>query len=623
MNAVEKGKFLFQPDFTLFLIGGESDIISLGKFFKANFMTSGFWGSLRFKLIVAFFMLGVAISTVLGYFAHQILSEKLFRELRGSVGNISVLGADLLDKEAMARLAALNHQALTAEKVDEIEKSADYKLIYDRLNKIRDTEKDLIRFVYLLTPTDDVNTAKYLVDADVLTLKAEGASSDDISHFNSDLDISEYADMKKVFSIHAPIVESEYVHDEEFDINSVSGYAPVMSSDGKALLGVLGLDMADTEVQSALAEVTEKSVILAAISLIVSLLVAILIGSYLTQGIITLDRLVKSFADRDFNVRFSLKSNDEVGRLGRSFNAMAETIQKYSAQLEALVEAYGRFVPHDLIRMMEKDSILDVQLGDQTQKEMSVLFSDIRNFTSISEAMSPKENFDFINSYLSRVGPRIRAHEGIIDKYIGDAVMALFPKKANDAIECALDMQRMVREYNEGRKPGYPAIKIGIGIHSGSVMLGTIGEDQRMDGTIISDAVNLASRVEGMTKKYDAQILISDSVYSQIIGPEKYKIRLVDKVMVVGKNTPTMLYELYDMDDEADVRRKDQTLNLYNQGVDAFYGRDYETALFLFKQVTTMAPEDVPAGMFVEKCQKFIHEGYPADWDGAVRAESK
>ncbi len=586
-------------------------------------MTSSFFASLRFKLIAAFFTLGVAISATLGYFAHQILSEKLFRELRGSVGNISVLGADLIDKDALARLAVLNAQTMEAGKVDDVEKSADYKNIYDRLNHIRDTEKELIRFVYLLSPTANENTAKYLVDADVLALKEEGASSDDISHFNSDLDISEYADMKAVFRDKKPLVENEYVYDEEFKIHSVSGYAPVMSADGKTLLAVLGLDMADTEVQAALAEVTEKSVILAAVSLMTSLLMAILIGSYLTQGIITLDRLVKSFAERDFSVRFKLKSNDEVGRLGHSFNTMAETIQRYSAQLEALVEAYGRFVPHDLIRMMEKDSILDVQLGDQMQKEMSVLFSDIRNFTSISEAMSPKENFDFINSYLSRVGPRIRAHSGIIDKYIGDAVMALFPKRAEDSIECALDMQRMVREYNAARKPGHPAIKIGIGVHAGSVMLGTIGEDQRMDGTIISDAVNLASRVEGMTKKYNAQILISDSVRNQLTQPQNYRMRLVDKVMVVGKSTPTMLYEIYDMDESEEIEHKDTTLHIYNEGVSAFYQKDFEEASALFEKVLAAYPDDVPAGLFVEKCKKFIREGYPADWDGASKAESK
>lgn len=586
-------------------------------------MNRDYFSSLRFKLIVAFFALGVAISSALGYAAHDILADKLFQELRNTVGNIGLLGSDLLDKQAIERLAALNSGQQSDEQVEAVETSDDFKNISATLNKIRDIKKNLVRYVYLVTPTDDENTVRYLVDADVLALKAEGAEDAEISHFNSAMDISGFPDFKAALAEKKPLVEETYVFDEDFGINSVSGYAPVMSADGSRLLALLGLDMSDRDVQAALHEVTVKSVLLSLVSLLISLVVAILVGAYLTRSIITLDQLVQRFTEKDFSVRAEIKSNDEVGRLGRSFNSMAETIQKYSAHLEALVNAYGRFVPHDLIRMMDKESILDVHLGDQTQKEMAVLFSDIRNFTSISEAMTPKQNFDFINSYLSRVGPRIRAHEGIIDKYIGDAVMALFPKSSEHAIKCAIDMQLMVQQYNNTRNLAYPAIKIGVGIHSGKVMLGTIGEDERMDGTIISDAVNLASRVEGLTKKYDALILVSDSLLAQLPDPDKFKHRLVDKVYVVGKSTPTRLYEIYETDEPQVIALKDKTLASYNKAVDLFYARDFVLAQASFAEVLSVNPADVPARQFSDKCAKFIAEGYPADWDGTTRAESK
>jgi two-component system sensor histidine kinase ChiS len=165
--------------------------------------------------------------------------------------------------------------------------------------------------------------------------------------------------------------------------------------------------------------------------------------------------------------------------------------------------AYGRFVPHEFLKFLERESIVDVQLGDQVQKEMTVLFADIRSFTSLSERMSPKENFDFLNAYLSRVSPVIRNHNGFIDKYIGDAVMALFPQTADDAVQAAIEMQKQVSLYNSYRQEnGYDPIAIGIGLHSGTLMLGTVGESQRMESTVIADAVNLASRLEGLTKVY-------------------------------------------------------------------------------------------------------------------------
>ena len=139
-----------------------------------------------------------------------------------------------------------------------------------------------------------------------------------------------------------------------------------------------------------------------------------------------------------------------------------------------LTEAYQRFVPEQLLRNLEKECILDVKLGDQVQKEMSILFSDIRSFTTISESMTPEENFRFVNSYLSRMGPLVREHHGYIDKYIGEAIMALFDRSPDDAVQTSVEMLTTLREYNEGRlRAGYEPIRIGVGVNTGMMMLGT------------------------------------------------------------------------------------------------------------------------------------------------------
>ena len=179
--------------------------------------------------------------------------------------------------------------------------------------------------------------------------------------------------------------------------------------------------------------------------------------------------------------------------------------------------AISRFVPSNFLNYLNKKSIVEIELGDQTNHSMAILFADIRNFTVLSEDMSPQENFNFLNSYLKRVGPVIRKHHGFIDKYIGDGIMALFPESPQDALYAAMEIQEVVTRYNLDRQTrGYQPVTVGIGIHHGDLMLGTIGEAQRMEGTVISDSVNTAARLESLTKTFDSTIIISDTVLQHV-----------------------------------------------------------------------------------------------------------
>lgn len=579
--------------------------------------------SLRLKLIAAFIVVGFGLSIFLGLAAHNMLEEKLFLELRKNVVNMTHMGAEIIDKAALERLKSELSDNLSDQQREQIETSADYKRVSDQLNFIRDTQPDLIRYVYIVSPSHRDGYARYIVDADVLK-DSSGENQDEISHFNLETDISEFPVMQQAMDQKSSLIESEFTRDAAFGVNSISGYAPVMSSDGRSLIGLLGLDMVDTEVQNALSAVLRQAIVAACLALIVSLMMAIVMGTVLTRGIIKLDNLVQSFAQKDFEARSSLRSNDEVGRLGVSFNYMADIIQDYSARLEALVDAYGRFVPHDLLRLLDKDSILDVHLGDQTEKEMSVLFSDIRNFTSISERLTPQENFNFINNYLSRVGPHIRAHKGIIDKYIGDAVMALFPGSVDDALDAALKMLNVTNAYNtDPRNEGSPSVKIGIGLHVGKVMLGTIGETERMDGTVISDSVNLASRLEGMSKKYGSSVIISDAVVKKIGRKDKYLVRQVDKVSVAGKTDVISLYEVFNEDDLLQRSLKASTLNSYNRALASFYDRDFQSAESIFSEIVANNENDLPARLYRDRARELLSQGVPADWDGVMRYQSK
>jgi class 3 adenylate cyclase len=226
---------------------------------------------------------------------------------------------------------------------------------------------------------------------------------------------------------------------------------------------------------------------------------------------------------------------------------MRDAVRSTIVNLQKTNLSIERFVPHAFLRIVGKPSIVDVELGDNKQETMSILFSDIRSFTTLSESMTPDENFTFINAYLERMGPVIRNHNGFIDKYIGDAIMALFTN-ADDAVRAGLAMLQTLAAFNAERRPvGQPPIGIGIGINSGSLMLGTIGEKQRMEGTVISDAVNLAARVEDLTKTYREPLLISEFTYQQLADPKVYDIRSVDVVVVKGKTRPVTIYAVHSL----------------------------------------------------------------------------
>ncbi len=210
-----------------------------------------------------------------------------------------------------------------------------------------------------------------------------------------------------------------------------------------------------------------------------------------------------------------------------------------------IIASISRFVPMQFVSFLGKESIIDIKLGDQVHKEMTILFSDIRSFTSLSEHQTPQETIDFLNSYFMSIGPLIRKNNGFIDKYIGDAIMALFPNKVDDAIMAAVNMIEQLHEYNKIRElTGQEQINIGIGIHTGNLMLGTIGESSRIEATVISDAVNTASRLEHLNKKLNTKILISKESLEKSDRRSEFNTRKIGRVAIRGKEDHLVVYEI-------------------------------------------------------------------------------
>ncbi|MEL6926487.1 MAG: adenylate/guanylate cyclase domain-containing protein, partial [Bacteroidota bacterium] len=269
--------------------------------------------------------------------------------------------------------------------------------------------------------------------------------------------------------------------------------------------------------------------------------------------------------------------------------AQLEKEKTYNEELSALNQANQKFVPQGFLEILGKKSIKELRLGDQTERQMTVLFSDIRSYTSLSETMTPEENFNFINAYLGRVGPVIKAHGGFISQYFGDGLMALFLDDHQAAVRAAIAIQEELRKYNVERVAmEREPLRTGIGLNTGKLMLGIIGDVDRYDSTVISDAVNTASRMEGLTKVFGGSIILSEKTLAELPETQKLRYRYLGMVKVKGKDVALKIYDCYEGDGAAQRALKDKTKVKFEDGITYYFNRQFGKAGDCFKEVLAL-----------------------------------
>ena len=292
--------------------------------------------------------------------------------------------------------------------------------------------------------------------------------------------------------------------------------------------------------------------------------------------------------------------------------------------MRRVFEITAKFVPYEFIGSLGHNIITDVKLGDQVEKVVTVLFTDIRDYTTLSEQMTPEENFRFVNAYNERMGPIIRKHAGFINQYLGDAIMALFPESAENTLSAAIEMQRNIREFNAVRKfQNLPAIRMGIGMHTGPLIMGITGDKNRLDATTISDAVNTASRIESLTKYYKVRILLSEVTMQQIKHPDNFHLRYLGKVQVKGKQSSIGIHECFSSDSEDQILKKEKTLAAFNEGMDHYLNKSFESAVKIFKAIKDVNPTDLTTQFFLDNSKSFLQNGTPQHWSGVVEMAIK
>ena len=316
----------------------------------------------------------------------------------------------------------------------------------------------------------------------------------------------------------------------------------------------------------------------------------------------------------DLVAGFNVGANDYLTK-PFSKNELLSRIKTH-LNLNGIHKAANKFVPTEFIRSVGRQDITDVVLGDNVEKNVTVLFTDIRQYTSLAENMTPKENFQFVNAYVGKMGPVISKNNGFVNQYLGDGIMSLFPHEAEHALQAGIDMHKAIEEYNELRKEeGHSPISVGMGLHTGQLIMGIIGDAQRNDTAIIADTVNTASRMEGVTKHYGANIIISENSLQTIKNKNDYHFRYLGKVQVKGKDNITGIYECFDGDGDEIVALKIKTLKDFEKGLEHFFNNQFPKASGAFDKVLTENPEDKVAKYFVTKSAEYTISGVPKDWE--------
>lgn len=283
-----------------------------------------------------------------------------------------------------------------------------------------------------------------------------------------------------------------------------------------------------------------------------------------------------------------------------------------------LRSAFSRYVSASVVSVILRDP-KKLKLGGE-KRRMTVLFSDVRGFTSIAETMPAEQLVDVMNAYLTRMTGIVFAHQGVLDKYIGDAVMAFWnaPLEQSDhalrAIKTAIAMQRALDEMNRaGAFPKNLALKIGIGINTGDMIVGNMGSEARFDYTVIGDNVNLASRMEGITKEYGVGILVSEATRRE--AGDSVMARRIDTVAVKGKKEPVVMYEILALAQEATEDQRALAAD-FERALDAYLAKDFRSAISTCMDILKKHPDDGPSKTLMVRAQAFLAEPPPDGWDG-------
>jgi adenylate cyclase len=383
-------------------------------------------------------------------------------------------------------------------------------------------------------------------------------------------------------------------------------------------------------------QITTRTLYILGAAILGGIVLILLFAGYLTRPLTKVAGTMESIIRTgDLSNRVAVEYHDEIGKLAHTFNLMVGQLERAYNDIKSYAfkaalaknreykirNIFQKYVPGEVIDQFFKNPEA-MLVGDN--RVLSVMFCDIRSFTSISEKMAPDDLVSNLNRYFSVMVKIIQDRQGTVDKYIGDAIMAFFGapvKHEDDALQSVLagiEMDEALASFNANQASlGKPEWRMGIGINYGVVTVGNIGTETKMNYTIIGDMVNLASRLEGLTKEYRQPLLISEGLQTRV--KDQVPFRLIDRVAVKGKSQGVKIYTARRKLNDAEA----EAWALHHGAMDLYYNRDFQGAAERFQQVQRILPQDFPSGLMESRCRDFIQRPPPKNWDGVEVMEHK
>lgn len=416
------------------------------------------------------------------------------------------------------------------------------------LRRVAETSNVPLRYLYTMAPTDTPGTWRYIVDSQVEFLP-DGTKNPDFSALGSIEKFAADDVILRCYLTGKPQADRDLKSYPMWgELMSVA--VPIKDSSGK-IIGIVGADAPPRAVKELKNELLQTAFVCVSAGLIVVIVGSALVAVQLTRPIDALVSATRNVADGDLTYEVPVLSSDEVGQLGVAFNQMTAGLR----QRDLYKRQFERYVSRQIADTILANPNRDFWQGER--RKASILFSDIRGFTAMSETLEPEEVVRRLNEYLKVMVEIVFQYDGTLDKFIGDAIMAVFGAPVNmgndeeRAIRAAIDMQVAAKRLEtEWANSGQVGFKIGIGINTGDVIVGNIGSDIRVEYAAIGDTVNLASRLEGLNKDYGTGILVSEQTFRHI--EHFVEARWVDKVAVRGRTEAVDIYEVLGLKDDAE-----------------------------------------------------------------------
>ena len=424
------------------------------------------------------------------------------------------------------------------------------------------------------------------------------------------LNLAEAADPSKLKPTPEPILKAIRAGNiwvgSDRSTEMVSLYIPIQNFRGDIALFIKHSYV--TDYYQKLRQVVWVSVLVCLAGLLISAFIINLLYRQITIPIKKL--VVEADKIRGFELDDKVEINASLVELKDLVAAMAN--------MKVGLQSFKKYVPGQLVRQLIASG-QEAKISGQ-RRELTVLFSDIADFTSISEALTPSQLAAQLSEYLNEVTDIIMEESGTVDKYIGDSIMAFWGaplELKNHAIlacRAALRAQRTIDAMSVAwEREGKPVFRTRIGINTGGLIVGNIGSDQRLNYTVIGDVVNLASRLEALNKHYRTAIILSDSTFK--LCTDEFEVRVLDYVIVKGKTEAVTIYEL--LADKGDISTKDfEFVGLYEEGIAAYRKREWDQAIRKFSKALECKPSDTPAGLFLKRCEEYRGQTLPDDWSG-------